>query len=177
MVMRWVGGWAALAALVVLVGGCSGKDPGDALEGIAERGIDESRLGADSRGSLADAQGGSLGLPGSEGPLEDIRFGYNSVDLGQQARNTLQRNAAWLAERPDTKVEIEGHCDDRGTIEYNLALGARRASAAKNYLIALGVAPSRITTISYGEELPLCRDAVESCWGRNRRGHFVVFGQ
>jgi len=74
-------------------------------------------------------------------------------------------------------VEIEGHCDERGTVEYNLALGAKRAGAAKEYLVALGVAADRLSTISYGEELPLCTDHGEDCWQRNRRAHLVVVSE
>jgi len=170
MVMRWVGGCVSISLACVLLIGCGASDK-DALDDGT--GLDEQQLGG--RGSLADQQAGTLGLPGSEGPLADIYFGYDSEELGSHARTTLQRNREWLESHPDARVEIEGHCDDRGTIEYNLALGARRAATARNYLIALGVSPSRITTISYGEELPVCRDFTPECRQRNRRGHFVVF--
>ncbi len=178
MVRRWVGGLARCVAALVLVAGCGAKDPELGPLGETDgrtQGLSESELGrAGNRGSLGAYEDGTLGS--EQGPLSDIHFNYNSVDLDQAARTTLQRNADWLAAHPTARVEIEGHCDERGTIEYNLALGARRAAAAKDYLIALGVSPSRITTISYGEELPLCREMNESCWYRNRRGHFVVFG-
>ena len=90
---------------------------------------------------------------------------------------TLRDNGNWLKDHPQAKVEIEGHCDERGTVEYNLALGAKRARAAKDYLVALGVAADRLTTISYGEELPLCHEHTEECWQKNRRAHFVVLGE
>jgi len=173
MVMRWVGGCGSIALLLVLMVGCGASDP-SALDGVPGS-LDEQELSG--RGSLADQQAGVLGSPGSQGPLADIHFGYDAVDLGQGARDILQRNYQWLEDHPDKRVEIEGHCDDRGTIEYNLALGARRAAAAKNYLVALGVSSMRITTISYGEELPLCREVSDVCRRRNRRGHFVVFGE
>ncbi len=178
MVMRWLGGCVSVVVVFSLLIGCgaSDLDADGGLEDTRSGGIEDSALGT-ARGSLAEEQKGTLGLPGAKGPLEDILFGYDSVDLDSQTRAVLQRNRDWLESNPGLRVEIEGHCDDRGTIEYNLALGARRAAAAKDYLTALGVSASRITTISYGEELPLCRDATDSCRQRNRRGHFVVFGQ
>ena len=88
----------------------------------------------------------------------------------------LRVNADWLRANPAVRVEIEGHCDERGTSEYNLALGAKRAGAAKDYLAALGVSADRMSTISYGEELPICKEHDESCWQSNRRVHFVVSG-
>jgi peptidoglycan-associated lipoprotein len=176
--MRWVGGCVSVVALCgVLVGcGSSDLDAESGLERGPESGLEDSALaGGNARGSLADEQRGMLGAAGAAGPLEDIYFGYDSIDLSPEARAALQRNRDWLERNPAARVEIEGHCDDRGTIEYNLALGARRAAAAKDYLSALGVSSSRITTISYGEELPLCRESTDACWQRNRRGHFVVF--
>ena len=108
------------------------------------------------------------------GPLKQIFFAYDSSALSSEARQTLQANADWLASNPDARVEVEGHCDERGSASYNLALGARRAQAAREHLIGLGVASERLSTISYGEELPVCNDANESCWQQNRRGHFQV---
>lgn len=178
MVMRWVGGCVSVAFAVLLFVGCgaSDLDPDGSVDGVPGSGLDESGLPGGS-GSLAEHRAGSLGLRGADGPLEDIYFGYDADDLDGQARAALQRNRDWLEQNPTARVEIEGHCDDRGTIEYNLALGARRAAAARDYLTALGISPSRITTISYGEELPVCRESTESCWQRNRRGRFVVLGQ
>lgn len=179
MVMRWVGGCGAVVVSAVLVSGlllgCGASDiDSDSSLDDAKGGLEESAL-AGGRGSLDQERSGTLGLPGSQGPLEDINFDYDSVELDEQSRAILQRNRDWLEANPNARVEIEGHCDERGTIEYNLALGARRAASAKEYLTALGISTSRITTISYGEELPLCRDATEACMSRNRRGHFVVF--
>lgn len=161
----------ALAALIALGGvGCSAKKtgPGDAL---GEGGVGEEGVG----GSLLDKQRGRTGAEES-GPLKDVRFDYNSAELHEDARATLRDNAAWLQANMGASVEIEGHCDDRGTVEYNLALGAKRARTVKDYLGALGVADQRMTTISYGEELPLCFEQNEECWQRNRRAHFVVRG-
>ena len=103
---------------------------------------------------------------------EDIHFDFDKYVLTPQAMMILDDKAAYLREHPTVRVLVEGHCDDRGSNEYNLALGDRRANSAKNYLVKSGVAESRITTISYGEEQPLCMQQNESCWYRNRRGHF-----
>ena len=103
---------------------------------------------------------------------EEIHFDFDKYVLTPQAMMILDDKAAYLREHPEVRVLVEGHCDDRGSNEYNLALGDRRANSAKNYLVKSGVAESRITTISYGEEQPLCMQQNESCWYRNRRGHF-----
>jgi peptidoglycan-associated lipoprotein len=132
-------------------------------------GADEEALNAQS--SLERYRRGLA--PDEDGVLKDVHFGYDAYELDANARDVLAANAEWLKENPGTRTEIEGHCDERGTIEYNLALGARRAKAAKDYLVSLGVSPDRLSTISYGEELPLCRDMSESCYARNRRVHFI----
>lgn len=103
---------------------------------------------------------------------EDIHFDFDKYVLTPQSMMILDDKAAYLREHPRVRVLVEGHADDRGSNEYNLALGDRRANSAKNYLVKSGVAASRITSISYGEEQPLCMQQSESCWYRNRRGHF-----
>jgi peptidoglycan-associated lipoprotein len=103
---------------------------------------------------------------------EEIHFDFDKYVLTPQAMMILDDKAAYLREHSGVRVLVEGHCDERGSNEYNLALGDRRANSAKNYLVRSGVAASRITTISYGEEQPLCMQQNESCWYRNRRGHF-----
>ncbi len=103
---------------------------------------------------------------------EEIHFDFDKYVLTPQAMMILDDKAAYLREHSGVRVLVEGHCDERGSNEYNLALGDRRANSAKNYLVKSGVAASRITTISYGEEQPLCMQQNESCWYRNRRGHF-----
>ena len=105
---------------------------------------------------------------------EDIFFEFDKSTLTPAAQDNLMRKAAWLREHPDVTVTIEGHCDERGTNEYNLALGDRRADSAKAFLVDLGIASSRMTTISYGEERPLCMQQTEECWAKNRRDHFVL---
>src|SRR5262245_560571 len=165
---RWV---PALCVLVALAGGCTKKAPSP-QEGVGEgpEGIGEQGLG----GSLDRAKQG-LG-PGEGGPLRDVHFDFDSDDINEAARAELDENVAWLRDNPKAKVELEGHCDNRGTIEYNLALGARRAKAVQDYLVTQGIA-AHLTTISYGKELPLCQEDTEECWARNRRVHSVVGGQ
>lgn len=108
------------------------------------------------------------------GPLKDIYFDFDRYDLKADARATLKANADWLKANPSARAEIEGHCDERGTNEYNLALGAKRAQAARDYLITLGIAKERLSTKSYGEELPVCKEQNEGCWQKNRHDRFVV---
>lgn len=116
----------------------------------------------------------SLDQVNAEHPLADVFFEYDQSDLGPDARNILQRDAAWLAKWPQTHIAIDGHCDERGTEEYNLALGERRAAAVKSYLVNLGVNADRLDTRSFGKEAPFCRDGGESCWAQNRRDHFLI---
>ena len=107
----------------------------------------------------------------------DVFFAFDRSELEAEARDLLQSNSDWIKQNPDVSIEIEGHADNRGTNEYNLALGARRAQAVKDYLVTLGNAPDRLSTISYGEELPVCGVDSEECWRKNRRAHFVVRAQ
>lgn len=110
------------------------------------------------------------------GPMADIGFDFDSAALSEKARGILKTNAEWLKANPAAKVQVEGHCDERGTAEYNMALGAKRAQAAMDYLTTLGVAANRLSTISYGEEIPVCREHTEDCWAKNRRARFVASG-
>ena len=105
---------------------------------------------------------------------EDIYFDFDKSTLTPAAQDNLLQKAEWLRENPDATVTIEGHCDERGTNEYNLALGDRRAESAKAFLVDLGIDPMRLTTISYGEERPVDPRHNEEAWAKNRRGHFVV---
>jgi peptidoglycan-associated lipoprotein len=106
--------------------------------------------------------------------LERIHFTYNQFTLEDAARVTLEKNAVYLRNHATEKIVIEGHCDERGSDEYNLALGERRALAAKNYLISLGIPAERLSVISYGEEKPLVAAANEDAWAQNRRAEFKV---
>jgi peptidoglycan-associated lipoprotein len=106
--------------------------------------------------------------------VKNIHFAFDRYDLNAEARNILGGLADWLSKQGSWVVTIEGHCDERGTAEYNMALGERRAEAAAAYLASLGISKDRITTISYGEERPLDPRSNEDAWAKNRRGHFVV---
>jgi peptidoglycan-associated lipoprotein len=108
------------------------------------------------------------------GPLKDVSFNFDSAALSESARATLKANADWLKGNAGARVQIEGHCDERGGADYNMALGAKRAQAAMDYLATLGIAANRLSTISYGEEIPACKEKTEECWARNRRARFVV---
>ena len=118
------------------------------------------------RKSLSDLNG--------EHPLGDAFFDYNQNTLREDAKQALQRDAQWLAKWTQTVIRVDGHCDERGSAEYNLALGDRRAEVVKEYLASLGVGANRIQTRSLGKEAPFCREEGESCWSQNRRGHFEI---
>lgn len=109
--------------------------------------------------------------------IKDAFFDYNKADIRQDAQQALTADGDFLKAHPSLSFTIEGHCDDRGSEEYNLGLGDRRANAAKDFLVNLGVSASRITTISYGKDRPFCTDENEACWQQNRRAHFVLGSQ
>lgn len=111
------------------------------------------------------------------GLLGDVYFDFDRFELKSEARERLAKNAAFMKDHPEFMFRIAGHCDERGTAEYNLALGERRANTAKDYLMSLGIPASRIQTISYGEEQPQCSESGESCWWRNRRDNFIITGR
>ena len=145
---------------------------GSQNQGEGQRGT--ARESTTPPGSLeALRQGQSSATPASS-PLKDVFFDFDHYDLRTDARDTLKTNAEWLKSNPAVRIEIEGHCDDRGTNEYNLALGAKRSQAAKDYLATLGIAAERLSTISYGAEIPTCKDQNENCWRQNRRARFVI---
>ena len=169
--------WSVVLALVLVVplgGACKkkGAHPGEGAG--AGAGLGEEGIG--SGGSSLERAKRGLG-PEENGILSDVHFGFDSADIDPSGRDALAKNVSWLRDNSRAKVEIEGHADSRGTIEYNLGLGAKRAKSVKDALIAQGVSADRISTISYGKELPLCQEETESCWARNRRAHFVVLGQ
>lgn len=109
--------------------------------------------------------------------LKDIYFQFDSINLNPEAEEILKRNADWLKANPKTRVEVEGHCDDIGSAEYNLALGAKRAQTAKDFLVSQGIATDRLVTISYGKEAPACFEQTEECRVQNRRARFVMFSE
>ena len=134
----------------------------------------ESTTKAPASSSLEALQRGESTATPASSPLKDVYFDFDRYDLREDAREILKANSAWLKANPAAQVQIEGHCDERGTTEYNVALGSRRAESAKDYLVTLGTSADRLSTISYGEEVPVCREQTEECWQNNRRVRFVV---
>ena len=163
----------AALLLSVALAGCAKKKPPEQLPpapGLSEQG-----------GGVGSGLGGAP-IPGSQADFiasvssdtiyfETDRYNIDSADMA-----ALQSQARWLARYPGVRITVEGHCDERGTRDYNLALGERRANAAKNYLVGLGVAPARITTVSYGKERPAALGSDEASWARNRRAVTVTLG-
>ena len=127
----------------------------------------QSAMEAISRGVAAVTPPGAA--------LKDIYYQFDSIDLIAEAQEILKKNAEWMKENPKSRVEVEGHCDDVGSAEYNLALGAKRAQVAKDFLINQGISPDRLVTISYGKEAPACFEQTEQCRVQNRRARFVMF--
>lgn len=119
----------------------------------------------------------SISQLNEEQPLADAFFDYDQTTLRADGRTALQKDAEWLTKWRQTTITVEGYCDERGSAEYNLALGERRASVVRQYLESLGVGSSRIRTVSLGKEARFCQASNEECWGKNRRGHFVITGK
>jgi peptidoglycan-associated lipoprotein len=107
---------------------------------------------------------------------DTVHFAYNEYNIQDSDKSTLQKQATWLGRYPSVQITIEGHADERGTREYNLALGARRANSVKEFLASLGVAAGRLQTVSYGKERPICTESNEDCWAQNRRGVSTITG-
>jgi peptidoglycan-associated lipoprotein len=153
--------FAAVAATLILAG-CETKPPATTAPP------------PDSMSSNSSSTTSSI-IPGSAEDLrvnvgDTVHFDYDKYNITDEDRGVLQRQAEWLSKYPQIRVTVEGHCDERGTREYNLALGARRANAAKEYLVSLGVSSQRVDTISYGKERPICTESTEDCYAQNRRG-------
>ncbi|MGF1544550.1 MAG: peptidoglycan-associated lipoprotein Pal [Parvularculaceae bacterium] len=159
---------AVAAAAVLLVSACASNTTGPDIVAAPGDGSDQSTR----------AQGP---VPGSQADLEAnaghrVFFGYDEYALTTQARDTLARQASWLKQYPNSKIIVSGNCDERGTREYNLALGARRANAARAYLVSLGVDSSRITTVSYGKDQPIDPRSTPEAWARNRNATSTIAG-
>jgi len=110
----------------------------------------------------------------AEKPLDDVFFDLDKSEIRPDGKSALQKDADWMKRWTSTQVTVEGHCDSRGSAEYNLGLGSRRANAVKDYLVNLGIATNRVTIVSKGKEQPFCTEENESCWQQNRRGHFLI---
>ncbi len=149
-----------LAATVLLLAGCSGTSGNGGADGMGANGVGQAAPG--TQADLVQNVG------------DRVFFATDSSTLSPDARAILDRQAAWMAKYETVRLTVEGHADERGTREYNLALGERRATAARNYLVAKGVAASRVSTISYGKERPEVLGSTDEAWARNRRGVSVV---
>jgi len=154
-----------------------GSDDGSALGGGRFQSDAEPFLGGSGSGSGSGSGGMDQArtLPFKDTSLlQDIHYKFDKYDLDEDSRNTLRKNASYLKANSSAVIEIQGHCDERGTNNYNVALGERRAHSAKMYLVSQGVSARRIHTLSYGEERPFCFDSNAGCWQKNRRAHFRI---
>lgn len=149
-----------------LASGCATKPKSSSSEDISQS-SDGSNQGLDF-GVNGDSDSGKAG------GLKTVYFDFNSSELTSSATDTLNSNAMFLKENTGVKVQVEGHCDERGGVQYNLALGEKRAKTTKDYLVGQGVEASRVTTISYGKERPVAFGHDEDAWSQNRRGNFIV---
>ncbi len=139
------------------------------------QGQDMGRWNPDSSGSTGSGmQESRLQSFRASSDLQDIHFKFDQYDLDSNSKMILQKNATFLKSNPNVRVEVQGHCDERGTNNYNIALGERRAHSTKNYLVSQGVDSRNVHVISYGEEKPFCFESGKTCWYQNRRAHFVV---
>lgn len=173
-----------MAVILFAVPGCQKKEiASEAGYGAAGAGAGAGAAGRkgigeqDLSGTAGRPGGGGVSIGATERAAfenEDVYFAYDSSALAPQAQEILRKKATFLKANPGVKVTIEGHCDDRGTNEYNLALGEARARSAKAFLVDLGIPAARIATISYGEERPAVKGSTEEAWAKNRRAHFVV---
>ena len=162
------------AFLVLFVAACATK-PKDAAD---SSGSGSSSSDSSVEGTISETAGSGI-VKGSQEDLivnvgDRVIFGYDSSDLDSDALELLQDQVAWLKQNSNVSVTIEGHCDERGTREYNLALGEKRAQAVKNYLIGLGISPDRVSTVSYGKERPAVVGSNDGAWAQNRRSVTIV---
>ena len=151
----------------------AGGPPAPSQASAQKPAVEPKRDAATTSSLEALRSGESTATPASSA-LKDAYFEFDRSDLSAQAREVLKANAEWLKANAAVRVQIEGHCDERGAEDYNVALGAKRAQAAMDYLATLGVVAGRMSTISYGEEIPVCKEHTEECWGNNRRARFVI---
>ncbi len=157
--------------------GAAGQEGGQAAGsqgGIQEEGLATGEVNQLQKEGAPESMGEAEDQALNQFISEDVYFDFDSAQLLPQAQEILKRKADWLRSHPGTHVIVEGHTDERGTVEYNLALGDRRAEAVKGFLVELGISPDRITTISYGEERPADPGHDEAAWAKNRRAQFVL---
>ncbi|HLF56717.1 MAG TPA: peptidoglycan-associated lipoprotein Pal [Thermoanaerobaculia bacterium] len=181
--------WLAALAIVVLVPACAKKKvqapPPEVPPAAVQPEQPATEVEPRDQGAVVDQTPDPLAgdivavneYVTRNGLLGDVYFDFDKADLTEESRSRLAKNAEWLRAHPEFEVRIEGHCDERGTNEYNLALGERRAAAAMGYIASLGASAGSLTTLSYGEERPQCGESSEGCWARNRRAHFLITGR
>jgi len=160
---------------VVLVGCTPADTPANKLFSPPPSGSGSFPTASRSPSAMEAISRGVAAITPPGAALKDIYYQFDSTDLIVEAQDILKKNAEWMKANPNSRVEVEGHCDDVGSAEYNLALGAKRAQVAKDFLVAEGISPERLVTISYGKEAPACFDPSEDCRVQNRRARFVMF--
>lgn len=138
--------------------------PGGGIASVSSAGMSERQ-----RAELTKEEKAAI-----EAGLQDVFFGYDQWVISDSGMNSLNRDAEWLKTHPGTVMKVEGHCDERGTGEYNFVLGEKRAKAARSYLVEMGVSPKQIAIVSYGKERPFCAEHDEACYQQNRRGHMLL---
>lgn len=159
----------------LILSSCAGKNTKKGGAGTNDMTTDIQALEVVESSDTMSVEGNIRGAEFvSQENLKTVNFNYDRYELSDATRKTLQANAALLKARKEWTVLVEGHCDDRGTTEYNLSLGQKRAKAVRDYYVRLGVPESSLGTISYGEEMPLCQEAAEECWSTNRRAETKV---
>ena len=175
-----------MAVLVASLAGCSSKKakPYSGPDAQASTGSEAQAVpGRDATKAGEEGAGGDMGADRStvsvedlnrRGYLKDVYFDLDRADVRADQREALDQNGTWLRRHPEVNIVVEGHCDERGTAQYNMALGEKRAQTVTDYLIALGIQPSRVQVVSYGNERPFARGHNEQAWKENRRAHFVV---
>ena len=169
-----------LFAAALAVSSCSAKKPQTAASGPAANASAPPATAvappaaAQPSSAAPDVLSEDLATLNRRGYLKDAFFDYDRSELRDDARASLAADAQWLKKYTSAKILIEGHCDERGTEEYNIALGDRRANATREYLASLGISASRVATVSYGKERPFCSQENEDCWQQNRRGHLLI---
>ena len=165
------------AILLLFIASCATKPKDDADASGSGSSTSDSSVSTDD-GTITETSGSGIVLGSQEDLIVNVGdrvfFGYDSSDLDSDALELLQDQVAWLKQNSQVSVTIEGHCDERGTREYNLALGEKRAQAVKNYLIGLGISPDRVSTISYGKERPAVVGSNDGAWAQNRRSVTIV---
>lgn len=175
--------WILLVLIVIVAYGCKQRvvTQPEAQQGLQQE-MSQPQKGSEtiSEQKVASIESKDIStkyMEEKEGMFEDILFDFDKYNVKDTYKPALQSVSSWMIKNLETKLSIEGHCDERGTNEYNLALGDRRAKAVQDYLLSLGVPSAKIDMLSYGEEKPLCTEQNEECWSKNRRAHFVILNK